>query len=67
MLYLRDLEEQRGRGFNVIIQKKGKSKKKEELLWGAIKKLPRELITELYVESPTYFSLLWYKNISALP
>ena len=34
---------------------KGKSPKQEELLWGvAIKKLPKELITELlYLELPT--------------
>ena len=33
---------------------KGKSHKQEELLWGAIKKLPKELTTELlYLELPT--------------
>ena len=33
---------------------KGKSHKQEELLWGTIKKLPKELITELhYLELPT--------------
>ena len=50
-----DLEEQRGRGFlNLSYGGKGKSHKQEELLWGAIKKLPKELITELhYLELPT--------------
>ena len=42
-----DLEEQRGRGFlNLSYGGKGKSHKQEELLWGAIKKLPQELTTE---------------------
>ena len=47
-----DLEEQRGRGFlNLSYGGKGKSHKQEELLWGAIKKLPTELTTELlYLE-----------------
>ena len=46
---------------------KEKSHKQEDLLWGAIKKLPRELTTELlYLELPTFFSLLWCKNIYAL-
>ena len=45
---LRDLEEQRGRGFlNLSYGGKGKSHKQEELLWGAIKTLPKELTTEL--------------------
>ena len=45
----------------------GKSYKQEELLWGAIRKLPRKLITELlYLELPAYFSLLWCKKIYAL-
>ena len=50
-----DLEEQRGRGFlNLSYGGKGKSHKQEELLWGAIKKLPKELTTELlYLELPT--------------
>ena len=64
-----DLEEQRGRVFfNLSYGMKGKSHKQEELLWRvAIKKLPRELTTELlYLELPTYFSLLWCKNIYAL-
>ena len=44
-----------------------KSYKHEDLLWGAIKKLPKELTTELlYLELPTNFSLLWCKNIHAL-
>ena len=47
---------------------KGKSRKKRNFLWGATKKLPWELtIGLLYLESPTYFSLLWCKNIYALP
>ena len=34
---------------------------------GAIKKLPRELTTELfYLELPTYFSLFWCKKAYAL-
>ena len=50
-----NLEEQRGRGFlNLSYGGKGKSHKQEELLWGAIKKLPKELTTELfYLELPT--------------
>ena len=50
-----DLEEQRGRGFlNLSYGGKGKSHKQEELLWGAIKKLPKELTIELhYLELPT--------------
>ena len=44
---------------------KGKS---HDILWGAIKNLRTELTTELlYLESPTYFSLLWCENIYALP
>ena len=39
---------------------KGKSHKQEDLLRVAIKKLPMELTTDiLYLELPTYFSLLW--------
>ena len=38
---------------------KGKSHKQEDILWNAIKKLPRELTPELlYLELSTYFSLL---------
>ena len=51
-----NLEEQRGRGFlNLSYGGKGKSHKQEErLLRGAIKKLPKELTTELlYLELPT--------------
>ena len=50
-----DLEEQRGRVvLNLSYKGKGKSDKQEELLWGAIKKLPKELATELlYLELPT--------------
>ena len=45
---------------------KGKSHKQEDL-WGVIKKLHRELTTELrYLELLTYLSLLWCKNIYAL-
>ena len=49
-----DLQEQRGKGFfNLSYRGKGKSHK-QELLWGAIKKLPKELTTELhYLELPT--------------
>ena len=47
-----DMKEQRGRDFlNLSCGGKGKSHKQEELLWGAIKKLPKELTTELlYLE-----------------
>ena len=39
---------------NLSYRGKGKSHKQEELLWGAIKKLPKELTTELlYLELPT--------------
>ena len=50
-----DLEEQRDRVFfNLSYGGKGKSQKLEELLWGAIKKLPKELTTELlYLELST--------------
>ena len=45
----------------------GESYKQEELLWGAIRKLSRELNTgPLNVELPAYFSLLWCKKIHAL-
>ena len=45
---------------------KRKNHKQEELLWGAIRKLPRKLTTELlYLDLPAYFSLLWCKNIYA--
>ena len=58
-----DLEEQRGRGFKVIIQREREKPQKEELLWGAIEKLPRELVTELlYLELPAYLILLWCKK-----
>ena len=68
LLYLWDLEEQRGRGFNVIIRREGEKPQKDEILWGAIKNLPTELTTELLcLESPIYFSLLWCENIYALP
>ena len=50
-----DLEMQRGRGFlNLSYGGKGKSQKEEELLLSAIKKLPKELTTELLrLELPT--------------
>ena len=49
------MEEQRGRGFLKLSSVgKGKSHKQEELLWGAFKKLSKELTTELlYLELPT--------------
>ena len=53
---LRDLDEQKVRGFFNLLcgGEKGKSHKQEELLWGAIKKVPKELTTELlYLELPT--------------
>ena len=50
-----DLEEQRDRGFlNLSHGEKGKSHKQDERFWGAIKKLPKELTTEvLYLELRT--------------
>ena len=50
-----DLEMQRGRDFlNLSYGGKGKSRKEEELLLGVIKKLPKELTTELLrLELPT--------------
>ena len=50
-----DLEKQTGRGIlNLSYGGKGKSHKQEELSWGAIKKLPKELTNELlYLELPT--------------
>ena len=46
--YFWDLEEQRGRGFLKLSHgEKGKNHKQEELLWGVIKKLPKELTTEI--------------------
>ena len=54
-------------GLKLSYGEKGKSHKQEDLLWSAIKKLPRELTTELlYLELPTCFSLLLSKNIYAL-
>ena len=45
-----DLKEQKG---FFEFREKGKSHKQEELLWDIIKKLPKELITELhYLELP---------------
>ena len=64
LLYLSDVEEQRGRGLKLLYGKQGKSHKPEELLWGVKRKLPRELTTEL--ELPAYFNLLWCKKIYAL-
>ena len=59
---------ERGKGFIVIIRREGeKQQKQEELLRGSIKILLRALTTELlYLELPTYFSLLWYKKIDTL-
>ena len=50
-----DLEEQTGRSFlNLSYGGKGKSQKKGKPLWGALKKLPNELTTELLcLELPT--------------
>ena len=56
LLYLWNLEEQTGRGFSKLSYRgKGKNHKhQEELLWGTIKKLPKELTTELlYLELST--------------
>ena len=63
-----DLEEQRGRGFlNLSYGGKEKSHKQEELLWGAIKKLLKELTTELlYLELPTMSASYWCKKLYVL-
>ena len=46
---------------------KGEMHKQKELLWGVIKKLPMKLDTELlYLELPTYFSLLRFERIYVL-
>ena len=60
-----DLEEQRGRGFlNLSYGGKGKSHKQEGLLWGPIKKLPKELTTELLsLELPTILASCGVKDI----
>ena len=65
---LRDLEEQRGRGFlNLSYGGKGKSHKQEELLWGAIKKLPKELTTELHcLELPTITASCGVKTFESI-
>ena len=53
------MEEQKGRGLKLSYGGKEKSHKQEELLWSVIRKLPRELITELLcLELSVYFSLL---------
>ena len=64
-----DLEEQRDTkgGSKLSYGGKGKSHKQEEILWGAIRKLPREVTTELlYLELPAYLSFLWCKKIYEL-
>ena len=54
-------------GFKVIIWRKGEKPQTRGPFMGHHKKLPRELTTELlYLELPTFFSLLWCKNIYAL-
>ena len=54
-------------GLKLSYGRKGKRRTQEKLLWGAIKKLPMELTTELlYLELPTYFSFLWPKKIYVL-
>ena len=46
-------------GGQLSYKRKAESHKQEDILWNAIKKLPRELTTELlYLELPTYFSPL---------
>ena len=64
---LRDLVEQRSREFlNLSYGGKGKSHIEEELLWGAIKKLPKELTTELlYLQLPSISGscgVKWYMH-----
>ena len=63
-----DLEEQRGRSFlNLSYGGKGKSHKQEELLWGAIKKLPKELTTELHcLELPTITASCGVKKFESI-
>ena len=64
-----DLEEQRDTkgGSKLSYGGKGKSHKQEEILWGAIRKLPREVTTELlYLELRAYLSFLWCKKIYEL-
>ena len=58
-----DLEEQRSRGFlNLPYVGKGKSHK-QELLWGTIKKLPKDMTTELHcLELPTISALCGVKR-----
>ena len=66
LLYFWGLEEQRGRGF-MLMQREGEKPQKEELLWGAIKVVQWELNAELlYLELPTYLSLLGCKNVYGL-
>ena len=50
-------------GWKLSYGGKGKSQKQEKLLWGTIRKLPKELTTDLlYLELPAYFILLWCKK-----
>ena len=64
------MEEQRGRGLKVIIRREGKKPQTRGTFMGRHKKTThRELNTDtelLYLELPTYFSLLWCKKIYAL-
>ena len=67
LLYLRYLEEQRGRGFKVIMKSEGEKLQTKGPFMECHKKLPGELTTELlFLELPTCFSLLLIKNIYAL-
>ena len=67
LLCLWDLEEQRGRGYKFIIRREEETPQQEELSWNPIKELHMELTTELlYLELPTYFSLLWCNKIYEL-
>ena len=63
-----DLEKQRCRGFlNLSYGGKEKSHKQEEPLWGAIRKLLKELTTELlYLELPTMSASYWCKKLYVL-
>ena len=69
-IYLLDLEEQRGRGFKVVIWREGKRPQTRGTLMGRHKKTShREMTTDtelLYLELPAYFSLLWCKKIYAI-
>ena len=66
LLYLWDLEKQKGKGFKVIIWRgKGKSHKEREFLWGPQKTTQGVDPSTSLSELPTYFSHFWCKKIYA--